>query len=517
MIAYPNLINRIKAITNRWSASETSHDRSRYVPNRPVGVKTDNTAFARATIIARARDREQNSPITQAILHALRSYGTHTGINPVPSTSSERFNERVLETWNQWCQVCDVSSRQHFYQLEAVIDTRAFVDGDIFTLLTYNDSGLPRIQLIEAHRCSSEFERNEKAYGPKEFDGVILNAQGRPVQYRFWEDDNTGLLKTTGSVVKNAEDVVHHFNPFRAGQVRGMSGLASVLDTIRDIDEIEKAEMRAVKDHSEISKVIYNESGEVEGDEIKNHFLTETRDQADQFGETSEVSDWYEDKIKGETVVMRRNKDRLELLTSNRPSPAWQGYIDHEMRKAFVGSGLSFEICWNPSEQGGATMRFIVEKDDRYLGMRQFSRIQEYQRIYSYVIGRHIDLGLLGNAPRDWYKANWKTPRKASVDIGRDNKATVESFKIAGTTLEDIHGDAGEDWKKKVHQKAREIGEAALAAKKVNEELGVEIKREEVLQLDSNIISAMANTENAKDEDSSAEKPDTKKNEKDDE
>lgn len=493
LLPRPGMRARLKgSFMNLWDGAQTTHDRKTNVPNRPVGAKRDNAPAARKTIIARARDREQNSPIAQAILHALKSYGTHTGINPVPTTSSPSFNARALEAWNQWCEVCDVSSRQHFYQLQAMIDARVFVDGDIFTLLTFNDANLPRIQLVESHRCAakSDFFRSETE---NEFDGVILDGRGRPVQYRFHEDSDSGQLNVEESILKNAEDVIHHYNPFRPGQIRGISQFAPVLNTIRDIDEIEQAEMRSVKEHSGLSKAIYNESGEVDGDPIKDRFQTETHQKEDADGNLIEVTDWYEEKIGGETVVMRRSGDRLDLLSSNRPSPAWQGFIRHEMRKAFVGSGLSMEICWEPSEQGGATMRFQVEKDDRFLGMRQFSRIQEYKRIYTYVIGRHIDLGYLGNAPRDWFSADWKTPRKASVDVGRDSKATVESFKIAGTTLEDIHGDNGADWKKKLRQKAREVGEAALAAKEISEELGVKVTREEVLQLDSNEISAKAN------------------------
>ncbi len=474
---------------NLWEGAQTSHARSNKAPNRPVGAKTDNKPGPMRTMTARARHIEQNNAVGQAIATALESYGTHTGINPVPATSSDSFNKRALEVWDQWCEVCDVGSRLHFYQIQALIDVRVFFDRDIFTLLTFNDEFLPRIQLIESHRCGSVVNSSNDS---REFDGVIVDDRGRPVQYRFFEDTESQFLREEDSVLKDANDVVIHFEPTRVGQVRGVSKLKAVINAIQDLDELEKAEMKTAKKHALIAEIISNLSGEVEGDPTKERFSTETKTiQGESDEEAKEILEFYRESF-GEEVKYVKRGDKYELATSNRPSPAWVGYVRHLLRKICVGTGMSLELIWEPSDQGGATMRFQLEKDDRFFARRQFARIQEYKRIYRYVIGRHIDLGFLGNAPKDWFKADWKTPKKASVDIGRDAKATAQNYKMGATTLQDIHGDAGDDWRKKLGQKGEEVAYAAVLAKELSEKYRIEITREEILQLDENEISAKA-------------------------
>ncbi len=484
-----NFLQRLRfAFTNSWDAAKVTPARSSRIPNTPVGAKHDLAAGQRRSMIAKAREFERNSPIVKAILYALKHYGTHTGINPMPSTSSTSFNKRALEAWNEWVNFADISSRLNFYKLQSIIDSRAFIDGDIFTLLVSGESGFPRIQLVESHKCQSALSSQNNN---NEYDGVIIDGTGRPVQYRFFEDAELNMpTHDRDSRLIDANDLVLHYDPFRVGQLRGVTELHAVLDTIQDIQEIEGFEMTAVKDHSSLIKTIYNESGEDENDPTKEFFTdNDVEVQGDSDASARTETEWYAEKLGAETVHMRSKGDRLELHSSNRPSPAWQGFIKHEMRKAFVGSGLSMEICWEPSDQGGATMRFQVEKDDRFMNMRQNQRISEYQRIYNFVIGRHIDLGILGNAPRDWWKASWKRPRKASVDIGRDAKATVSLYRMGATTLEDHYGDEGEDWRKPLRQKAEEVAFAAKLAKELSTD-GIEITRQEILSLDDNEISA---------------------------
>ncbi|MCH6256703.1 phage portal protein [Puniceicoccaceae bacterium K14] len=486
------------AVTNRYEAAFPSKKRGT-IGNRPVSARKDITPYTRTAGISKGRALEQNSGFAQMILETVSKYTIGTGINPIPATEDEEFNKRALQSWNQWCAVCCVDSREHFYEIEAKLDNREFVDGDIFTLLVTNERGLPRIQVIEGHMCGSVYNHSKKTGELKEVDGIEYDDRGRAIKYRFFEDFSDSLNVLAGKraksvgIQKDAEYVVHHVTQKRASQGRGISAFMAVLKDFQDLEELLDAEMQTQKANAKLRDVITNENGEVDPDPTKSRYNLEEDTVTVGEDEVTRQS-YYEEQIDAKTVVLKHG-DKHELAYVNRPGGNWLPYVKLNMQRICGGCGVSYDLVVEGGTNGVA-LRLAMEKDARFFEKRAARRINEFRRIYEFVIGRHIDLGLLKLPSKgfDWKPATWSPPRQAKIDVGRDPKAITSGLLHGYRSLHDVCGEVQVDWRKKLREKAENMAEAAKLAAEFSKD-GIEITAEQILALDPNEISAKAGEE----------------------
>lgn len=473
---------------NKWEAAGWTEKRAN-LPNNPLPVKRDIQPTDRKTVMARCRLFEKNNPIMGALLEAFASYGVHTGINPLSASSSMAFNRAADDYWDEWVNYAFVDSRLNFYKGQELIDRRELVDGDIASILTYNDNGDARIQLMEGHQIRSATSPESE----NEFDGVLLDGRGRPVGYRFFADSDTVLDESKSRLI-SADDVVLHYSPIRVRQYRGIGKFANVLPALHDLHELLGAEMEVAKANTQDRDIIYNDTGEDEDDDAtKSRYSLKDRSTGDE-DETVEQAEarkqFYEQQFGPKTSYMLKGH-KHEHVVINRPSPAWQGYVRLLLREICAGTGVSYDLVLDPSEQGGAPIRFVIEKDQRFFERRIMQRISEYRRIRNYVIGKAIDNGALYGAPRDWWKHDWKKPRRASVDLGRDAKSRVQLLAAGYDCPQEFYGEDGKDWRKQLRNKAEAMYEAGKLAKEFSRD-GVELTKEEVMAMDPNVLSAKA-------------------------
>ena len=232
----------------------------------------------------RSRDEFRRNPWASSASDTRVTSLVGNGIRPKPDTEDEDFRREILEAWDEWIDECDVDGTSSFYGLQALIARGAFEGGD--GLLRFRPrrptDGLAiplQLQALEAEML--DHTKNQSLpHGGVIRAGVEFDPIGRRVAYWLFRDHPGEAVRfrvNTNSIRIRADQVVHVFHVLRAGQVRGIPGLATVLAMLHEIREVDDAHVLAFKianlyaSFEEVpapdSDSVLDVDGEVEADE----------------------------------------------------------------------------------------------------------------------------------------------------------------------------------------------------------------------------------------------------------
>jgi lambda family phage portal protein len=441
------------------AAARNSLKRS-WLPAFVQDARYDITPGDRIEIIRKARYFEQTNGTVQKILDLIETNVVGNGILPTPDSGSERFNEAALEFWMEWCSMADLTSRQHFHALQAIMARTTALDGEIFVRLAYGEDGRwPRVQLIESHRVVSASVPRE-ATRPwatfAEFDGILFDARGRPAFYIVTHDNDAFSKERAGTVsIIPADRMVHVFEPARAGQTRGLSLFASVLHDIHDLDDLQQYEMMASKDTASRTRFIKNATGQApvgDGTVIKRAKQMPTGE-----GTSEERSVYYRRELGASTHYLKHG-DEVVPEEPLRPTAAQQEFWRTLERKITRGVGLSYAALMDyEGAWGGAALRGALVSDNRFYDVRMHNLTSPFDRIYAHVMEAGVSMGRLKQAPKNFRRCKWQPPRRGTVDIGRESKAILDELRYGLRTEQDVLGELGTDHKATAAQREAEV------------------------------------------------------------
>jgi lambda family phage portal protein len=194
-----------------------------------------------------------------------------------------RRNQMLEEAWRRWCRAdtCDVAGRLSFHGFETMIAGALPESGEALVRIVRQPMGQGRapiaLELIEAHQLDEDKSGVSERPGHEWRLGVELNQWGRPTRYailtRHPGDVELGLNRREVQVKHTlvpAEDMIHIFLPERIGQNRGVPWLASVITTVHNLAEYEKAHWVRKRVQAAALGWIQTPDGELVGDEVEN-------------------------------------------------------------------------------------------------------------------------------------------------------------------------------------------------------------------------------------------------------
>lgn len=482
------------AILANYEAARNTLDRS-WLPGYVQDARQDIDNGQRLEMVRKSRYFEKNHALWQKVLDLIEVNVVGTGITPTPASSSTEFNEAALALWKTWGRYADLTSRQTIESLQALAARAQAVDGEVFIFLTRGEPnflpngqqgrGRPRVQLIETHRIVSANLPTYKAEGFQDVDGVLIDQRGRPAFYVVAQDNDafSGRQARIVAVIP-AEQIVHIFEPSRPSQYHGIPLAHAVLHDLHDLDDLQRYEMLAAKDAAERANVIYTESGEVPqavspiGKSLTPAGTAPTSDTDRQV--------YYEKAFGAKTIALKRG-DKWDQSKNERPSAATQGFWQSLEAKFCKGIGISNAAVQDyAGNWGGAALRGAVTSDNRFYEVRTASLAAAMQLVYEYVIGDAIETGEIQGAPADWREVRWQSPRRASVDIGRESAAIINELRSGVRTYRDVLGELGLDWQEVLRQRAAEEAFIEALAKEFK------VDRSQIAALDPNERSASA-------------------------
>jgi len=241
---------------------------------------------------------------------------------------------------------------------------------------------------------------------------------------------------------------MHVFEPEFASGARNHPTMQHSINHILDEMEMLALEKHAVKDNQDVSRIIKRESGTLEddGDFRVSPDSGEAADQSD----PSAIQ-----RITGGKVVALKPGESMESFQSNRPSPVFTGFLEHLKRDSSAGV-LPYEFVLDSSKVGGAGVRLIVAKADRRFSYRQLILIQRFLRpTWGWVIGDAIDRGEL-EPVKGWNKVAWVTPRRITVDSGRESAQVRADVETGLKTFSDHYAELGMDFREEIERRAQD-------------------------------------------------------------
>ena len=129
--------------------------------------------------------------------------------------------------------------------------------------------------------------------------------------------------------------------------------------------------------------------------------------------------------------------------------------MEHLRRDSALGV-LPFEFAADSSKVGGAGVRLVVAKADRRFSYRQLILIQRLIRpVWAYVIGDAITRGELPAQP-GWHRITCTTPRRITVDAGREAQQNRADVETGLKTLTDHFSELGADFGDEIERRAQD-------------------------------------------------------------
>jgi len=208
------------------------------------------------TILGRARAATRNDPWAGTASDKLTSNGIGTGIQAKAVWGTPEWKKKEKKLWNRFVKACDADGVLDLYGLQALAWREWHEAGEVFVRLRRRrlDDGLPvplQLQVIESEQCPANYYATA-SNGNQIRAGIEFDRIGRRVAYWMYRahpgDVMSGASTDPTMLVRvPADQVLHLFEPLRAGQIRGIPRAASVLVRMFNLDSLDDAVLERQK------------------------------------------------------------------------------------------------------------------------------------------------------------------------------------------------------------------------------------------------------------------------------
>lgn len=460
-----SIASTLAPIMNYYEATEYNANR-KFIFNSLTSADLD-IATARKDVMSKSRYLMNNSPLLSGIVDRFVTYTISSGLYPIPSSSDPVYNQLALSAFNKWSKKADVNGKDDWVTIQEIIYRSILVDGDIFVFLT-GETGTdgvnrPRIQLVESHLVDSGKFDNDTNY----IDGVKLDGSGKVISYQVTTFENGKEVKKE----YKPDELLQFMYATRANQHRGIGILASVINTAIDLDDIlalEKAAVKEVSGHTDIIKTATGEAADAD-QLLKRKFDVTKVNHGSSTTLNSTVSQWeYYRKAFGPSAKVLKAGDEWSGYKPERPSPAWEGFVDFICNVIAIAVGVSPSVLLG-TKMGGADSRRDIEATQRLFERHQRALAVQFSKIYEYVIDAEYQNGFIKSRPSDWNAVEWQYPKKISADLGRESQQDRADVAAGLLTLSEYCGRYGIDY----HVHLQQLGNERTDVKAVEEEFGL--------------------------------------------
>jgi len=394
----------------------------------------DFTPYDRREMIKRLRYGERNVGLVRQIVsdfvtYVVGSNGITHQSNCADPVKAALYDDYYFEQQKK----ASLCGRFSGAELQRIMLRRALIDGDCFAIKTFDDNEqMPKLQVIEAHRVESPEDSKQI---PGLIDGVRFDSLGRLRSYFIKQGDKS--LKEVP-----ATSVCHIYEADFVSGARGLSILQHSWTDLQNEDELLKLEMLAVRNDADFTRVLQKQGGFVSGD-LKDELSGTTG------------SDNLASRLGGKLAVLEPGES-LTSLESKRPNGNFVEFL--RAIQMDIGRGtLPYEFYGDSSRLGGSGLRLVAAKADRVFQRWQDIIISKLcLPSFLYVVADGISRGLLPDAP-DWFKVSFTTPKRLTVDAGRDAAQERADLEMGLTSFSEHHAAKGQDFKAEATRRADDI------------------------------------------------------------
>lgn len=418
-------------------------------------ARLDATAMVRKEIMRKSRAFEKNNAFQNRLADIFEQYTVGSGGLKVVSE-----NKQATEYFDRWSQDCDALGICDFGTIQGIAARAWFVDGECF-IVKVLVGGRLKIQLVESHRVETppELAANE---GISIIDGVAVDARGRKTGIWVNIGNETPLVASANDKFKfvSAEDVIHIYEPARAGMYRGLPFCYPVMNDLNDLDDLQKLVNQVAKQAALVGNVTTNRTGELSTRSARQVGMKIPTANAAGSPITKTASDYYNVKFGAQEIALQHG-DSIKQFQADRPSLVEREHWDYLTGKISIGQGIS-KMLVNPYDlrMQGTIVRADLDISAAFLRARSYTMQQAVKRVFYWAISWAEDYDrevLRGGFKFNGYQSvTVRPPRSPNVDVGRNSKAALAELNGNARTYQDWYAEEGKDWREQFDQIAAE-------------------------------------------------------------
>lgn len=445
-------------------------------------------ASGRDTVTARARDLVRNNGYAAGAVR--REVESVVGSTFRPSARPDwralgigreeavEIGQQMDAAWREWADdprmLCDVTRVHGFGGLAGLGYLSYLLDGDAIAVLHWEDSGWgwrTRVRIVDPDLLEQPWtvpDRRDLR------GGIELDAHGAAVAYHFRRDHPYALYpgaeigwdRIERETQWGRPQVVHFFDKARDGQTRGISRLATVIESLKMGDKYSRVELQAAVLGAILGLYVSSPLGpEVVRDLIDDgKFVALDDARRALIGENGLT-------FGGVRIPVLPPGDSIESVSVNRPSGQFEAFTRAALRNIAAGMGTSYEqLAMDYSQTNYSSMRAALLEVWRGWTARRIAFGQRFcGSIRFAVIEEAVDSGRIVlpagapgfyEAPGAWLRAKWIGPGKGFVDPIKEVQAAALRVALGLSTMEDEAAElSGADYAENLAQIAREIDE----------------------------------------------------------
>ena len=245
-------------------------------------------------------------------------------------------NEYALPYLSDWYKLGDVRGVNFDFTTNLWLDSLAIDrDGDYFTLFTEDKNGYPMTQRISAHRVGSRGYDQIVSKGPyrgkKIVNGCVKDQYGKTIAFQVLGSDESM------DEFVDAANMHQGLDPEWHDQSRGIPAFFAAIPELRKAKTSEEWELMAQLVASSHALIEYNDDGTPD-------FDAPDVTQSD-YGDDNSLS--VQTYSGGMVKHYRANSgNKLESLTTARPSDMWDTFQDRVQRSACRSINWPYELAW---------------------------------------------------------------------------------------------------------------------------------------------------------------------------
>lgn len=422
----------------------------------PAGSGDWHDQFDRAALRRIAQENDRDSLIYNALVTRAVDFWIGDGLKLVPNTGNARTNARIVELWNEWSEDPEQRGLFDWHDIE-VMAARALVnDGDVAAVLPDEDS---QFAFVESERIQNPSGKPSKtgAKGPRIYDGVELDARGRPGAYYIGGFGEEGAAKIERYPAANVAFLAH---TLRHSQTRGMTPMAPVFPMLERVTDVANSEAAAWQMLSRFAISINRSNAAA---------IAQATSVARDDAAEGDLASRYHD-IGWATIFHGEVGEELKAIDRNLPGANFSESLRIYLRLSGLILALPLELMLLDFSQGS----YSSVRGALTVAFRTFTRWQRLIRrgwhmpVYRWRVGQWIRAAKLPDRP-ETYQHGWLAPRFPYLDPAKDSEAVGNMVDRGLITYGDALAEQNRSLETQTARRAEEIEAAIATADELNQ------------------------------------------------
>jgi lambda family phage portal protein len=438
-------VRAVRKLSAQYDAARTTDDnRKHWALADGLSATAAASPEVRRTLRNRSRYEVANNSYARGMVLTIANDCIGTG--PRLQLTSETINDAdatfVESEFAAWMQVTNLPEKLRVMRVAKSEDGEAFaveIDNPVLPTPVKLD-----VQVIEADQCTSV---NYLLPTPSHIDGIRFDTYGNPTVYEFAKqhpgDPMAGIGLMSAPEPIPAARVFHWFRQDRPGQRRGVPEITPALPLFAQLRRYTLAVIAAAETAADIAAYLQTDGPAG--------------------GEADEVEPLDTIPIEQRTMMTLPAGWTINQLKAEQPATGYKEFKNEILNEIARCQNLPFNVAaGNSSGYNYSSGRLdhqiyfrSQEVDRAQLQTIMLDRLFANWKREAILIEGYLPQSLRTDRT-DW-SHQWFWDGGDLIDPEGESKALGNLLEVGGTTLADHYARKGQDWQKKLQQRAREI------------------------------------------------------------